>query len=161
MEHLGDNINPIASLTDVRPSGVHGLGVFAKWDIPKGTVWWRAHPGRDVLLINEVQFRTLKESQHSPLSKALLKGITTYSYYSAADDVLILILDHARYTNHSDEPNSEVLPEPGAIGAVVLRDIRAGEEIVENYNLFDHCPWEGFDENYRMPEPEHSLGAPR
>jgi hypothetical protein len=92
---------------------VHGLGVFAKRDIPKGTVWWRARPGRDVLLINEAQFRTLKGSRHSPISEALLKGITTYSYYSAEDDVLILILDHARDTNHSDEPNSDVLPEPG------------------------------------------------
>jgi uncharacterized protein len=152
MKHLEDDINPINSLTDVRPSGVHGLGVFAKRDIPKGTVWWRARPERDVLLINEVQFRTLKESQHSPISGVLLKGITTYSYYSAEDDVLILILDHARYTNHSDEPNSDLLPEPGATGAIVLRDIRAGEEIVENYNLFDRCPWEGFDEDYWMPE---------
>ena len=112
-----------------------------------------ATPRDGETLAQDKSHHNLKESWHSPISEALLKGITTYSYYSAEDDVLILILDHARYTNHSDEPNSDVLPEPGAIGALVLRDIRAGEEIVENYNLFERCPWEGFDEDYWMPEP--------
>ena len=146
--------NPINALTEVRNSHVHGLGVFAKTDIPKGTVWWRARPGMDVLLINKAQFQTLKDSQHSPTSQDLLEAIYTYSYYSAEDDVLILILDHARYTNHSFQPNSDVYPEPGVIGSIALRDIKAGEEIMEDYSEFDHCPWPGFAEEYWMPDEE-------
>lgn len=148
--------NPINDLTEVRPSPVHGLGVFARVDIPKGTVWWRARPGRDVLLINQAQYLTLKHSRHSPTSSALLEAIYTYSYYSAADDALILILDHARYTNHSFQPNSDVYPEPGVIGSIALRDIKAGEEIMEDYSLFDHCPWPGFADEYWTPESDQA-----
>jgi len=143
--------NPINDLTEVRPSDVHGLGIFAKQDIPKGTIWWRARRGKDVLLIGKAQYDVIRESTHSPVSQGLLAAIMTYAYYSAADNALILILDHARYTNHSNEPNSDVCPEPGVIGSIALRDIRAGEEIVEDYNLFDHCPWDGFEEDYWTP----------
>ncbi|NJN44300.1 MAG: SET domain-containing protein [Anaerolineae bacterium] len=135
--------NPINNLTEVRNSPVHGLGVFAKVDIPKGTVWWRANPQEDVLLINKRQFTTLLNSHHSPTSKELLEAIYTYCYYSAKDDALILILDHARYTNHSFQPNSDVIPEPGVIGSITLRDIQAGEELLEDYSEFDVCPWKG------------------
>lgn len=143
--------NPIKTLTQVRISPVHGLGVFAKVDIPKGTVWWRARPGRDVLLINRAQFDTFRESTHSPVSKAFLDAIYTYSYYSAQEEALILILDHARYTNHCFRPNSDVCSEPGVIASIALRDIRAGEEILEDYSLFDQCPWPGLEEEDWMP----------
>lgn len=144
--------NPINTLTEVRNSPVHGMGIFARVDIPKGTVWWRARPGIDVLLINRAQFQTLQTSQHSSVSKDLLEAIYTYSYYSATEDALILILDHARYTNHSFQPNSDVIPEPGVIGSIALRDIRAGEEIMEDYSEFDVCPWPGYADEHWEPE---------
>lgn len=143
--------NPIHTLTEVRPSPVHGLGVFAKADIPKGTVWWRAQPA-DILLIEQNQFDTLRASHHSPVSKALLEAIYTYSYYSAEDDALILILDHARYTNHSFQPTSTVIEEPGVIGSITLREVKAGEELMEDYSHFDHCPWPGFASEAWMPD---------
>lgn len=147
---MSTHSNPINSLTEVRNSPVHGLGIFAKTNIPKGTIWWQARPC-DVLLIEQDQFETLKTSHHSPVSKALLEAIYTYSYYSAEDDALILILDQARYTNHSFQPNSDVIPEPGIIGSITLRDIKAGEEILEDYSEFDHCPWRGFAKEYWLP----------
>ena len=143
--------NPLNTLTETRPSPVHGLGIFAKTDIPEGTVWWRARPC-DVLLIEQDQFDTFRTSHHSPVSRALLEALYTYSYYSAEDDALILILDHARYTNHSFQPNSTVVDEPGVIGSITLRDIQAGEELVEDYSLFDQCPWPGFSDDHWMPE---------
>jgi uncharacterized protein len=146
--------NPINSLTEVRNSPVHGLGVFARVDIPIGTVWWRAHPGKDVLLITKAHFDTFRLSTHSAVSRDMLEAIYTYSYYSAEEDALILILDHARYTNHSFQPNSDVNPEPGVIGSIALRDIKAGEEIVEDYSEFDVCPWEGFAGEAWMPEKD-------
>jgi hypothetical protein len=144
--------NPIDHLTEVRPSSLHGMGVFAKRDIPIGTVWWRARPGRDVLFIKEAQFEVLRGSFVSPPSDGLLNSLYTYSYFSADHDALVLILDNARYTNHSSEPNSAEYDEPGAIGSVAIRDIKAGEEITEDYNLYDHCPWERFEEMTWMPE---------
>lgn len=149
--HMSPLPNPLHTLTETRPSPVHGLGVFAKTDLPKGTVWWRAAPS-DILLIEQDQFATFKTSHHSPVSRAFLEALYTYSYYSAEDDALILILDHARYTNHSFQPNSTVIDEPGVIGSITLRDIKAGEELLEDYSHFDPCPWPGFAEESWMPE---------
>lgn len=144
--------NPIDDLTEVRASPLHGLGVFARQDIPKGTVWWRAAPDRDVLLINKAQFETLRSSSHSPAIDGLFESIYTYCYFSGKHDALILILDNARYTNHSAEPNSAEYDEAGVIGSITTRDVVAGEELTEDYNTYDHCAWEGFEEMTWMPD---------
>jgi hypothetical protein len=144
--------NPIDALTEVRPSSLHGMGVFAKQDIPKGTVWWRARPDRDVMFITQPQFEVLCGSFVSPPNDSLLNSLYTYSYFSADHDALILIFDNARYTNHSSDPNSAELDEPGAIGSIAIRDIQAGEEITEDYNRYDPCPWDGFEERTWMPD---------
>ncbi len=36
--------NPIKEYVEVRPSKIHGLGLFAKRFIPKGTILWHARP---------------------------------------------------------------------------------------------------------------------
>lgn len=145
--------NPINQFTEVRPSSLHGLGVFAKQDIPKGTLWWHARPGKDLILISREQFEVLRTSFVSPTSDGLLNSLYTYSYYSADHEALVLILDNARYTNHSATPNSAEYEMEKEIGSIAVRDIRAGEEILENYNLYAHCPWEGFEEMTWMPDP--------
>jgi len=132
--------NPLLTLTEARPSPIHGLGIFAKTDIPAGTIWWRGSD-TNLLHIHRTQYETLIASTPSPVSRGLIENVHTYCYYSAERDALLLILDNARYTNHSPRPNSEILREPGAIGSVTIRDIRAGEEILEDYSSYDTCPW--------------------
>ncbi|TFF89949.1 MAG: hypothetical protein EU548_05525, partial [Promethearchaeota archaeon] len=47
--------NPIDTYAEVKKSQLHGLGLFAKVLIPKGTIWWHARP-QDVLIISKTQF---------------------------------------------------------------------------------------------------------
>ena len=55
-------INPISKFVHVERSPIHGLGLFAKVKIPKGTIWWHARP-QDVLIITKTQFQTIESSR--------------------------------------------------------------------------------------------------
>jgi hypothetical protein len=130
----------MGELVEVRPSSLHGLGVFATVDIPQGTVWWAADIA-DTIKISRDQFQALVTSAPAPMSDALIAGIQEYSIYVEALDQMILIPDNGRYVNHSDAPNSLAHTTATRLASVALRDIKAGEEIVEDYATYDWCPW--------------------
>lgn len=138
--HFNRGSNPAWVLTEVRDSPIHGLGLFAKIAIPKGAVWWHARRD-DVLLLDRRAYQTLVRSKQSTLTEQMLAAILTYSYYADDSDALIMCLDNARFVNHSLEPNSRALPGADRLRSVALRDIAAGEEIVENYLDYAPCPW--------------------
>lgn len=140
-------LNPVCGLTEVRLSTVAGLGLFAKEFIPKGTVWWAAHPG-DVMFVNQAQWATLSASVHSPAIQPFIDAIVMYSYYVHEFDSLVLCLDNARHVNHSFTPNSGSSPDKNPLVAVALRDIEPGEEIFEDYTKYDQCPWAWLYEDF-------------
>ena len=144
--------NPINELTEVRLSPIHGLGIFSRVDIPANTIWWRAKDS-DVILIHREQYLAMERSQQSPISKAFLEALQTYCYYTAAHDALVLILDNARYVNHCSEPNSRVLQHPTLLASETTRDIKAGEELCENYLTYDQCPWAHLYEDVAFEQP--------
>lgn len=133
-------LNPITQYVEVKPSKIHGLGLFAKKFIPKGTIWWHARP-RDVLLISKEQFLTLEKSLKSPMVESFMHSLLTYSYYERDLDVLIFCLDDSRYMNHSIEPNSGASEDENGFCSVALKDINVGEEITENYTKYSKCSW--------------------
>lgn len=133
-------LGQLDEIAETRMSPIHGLGLFAKVDIPAGTVWWSARP-ETVLLISQAQYKTLIGSTRNPLSEQFLRVLSTYCYYAASLDSLILCLDNARFVNHSENPNSGESASKEALVAVALRDIKQGEEIFENYFQYDECPW--------------------
>ena len=132
--------NPAWMLTEVRESHIHGLGLFARVAIPKGTVWWHGRR-EDVMLLEKLQYETLARSERSTLIEQTLEAILMYSYYTRESDALIVCLDNSRFVNHSIEANSGALPSADPLSSVALRDIAAGEEIVENYLDYARCPW--------------------
>lgn len=134
---------PITSFefTEVRNSKIHGFGVFAKQDIPKGTVWWKGEIDSNVILLNREQYQNLYRSENNPLKESLWNVFSTYAYYSQKHDGLVLCLDNARYVNHSDTPNSGPGEDGNPLASVALRDIKKGEEITEDYDVYDHCAW--------------------
>lgn len=145
-------VNRISDLTEVKPSSIAGMGLFAKNFIPKGTLWWSGNNG-DVFLISRDQFQTLECSVESPMIKQLKDSILNYSYYVDIYDALVLCLDNARFVNHSFEPNSGPAIDPETLmvdplASMATRDIYPGEEIFEDYTAYDRCPWtktcEGF-----------------
>jgi SET domain-containing protein len=137
---FNSDTNPAWMLTEVRKSNIHGFGLFAKVDIPKGRVWWHGRR-EDVLLLDRKQYETLTRSQRSQPIEQTLEAFLMYSYYGAESDELILCLDNSRFVNHSFEPNSGALPGGDPLVSLALRDIAAGEEIVENYMDYARCPW--------------------
>ncbi len=139
-----------ADLVEVRPSPVHGLGVFAVTDIPAGTQWWSTDVG-DTITISRSQFAALAESASSPASDAIMAGIQTYSIYLKALDLMVLIPDNGRFVNHSDLPNSAGHVDGRLIYSVALRDIARGEEITEDYASYDECPWPGISDEFHDP----------
>jgi hypothetical protein len=143
-------------LVEVRPSQAHGLGVFAVTDIPEGTKWWSGDLA-DMITISRQQFQALASSTPSPATDALMSAVQEYSIYLAALDLMVLIPDNGRYVNHADEPNSAASVTGTLLRSVALRDIAAGEEIVEDYASYDHCPWPGIAAEFHDVSAEPQL----
>lgn len=133
--------NPTISLTYVKQSPIHGFGVFAAQDIRKGTIWWKGMSDENILLLTRLNYESLKLSEPNQLKKTFWKMFSTYSYYSTKLDSLILCLDNARYVNHSDYPNSGPSQNQNPLISIALRNIDKDEEICEDYDQYDQCPW--------------------
>ena len=132
--------NPIKKYAEVKPSQIHGLGLYAKVVIPKGTIWWHARP-QDVLIISKKQFLTLDSSKKSKVMENFMKSLLTYSYYERDLDALILCLDNSRYVNHSFDANSGATEDENGFCAVAQKNILPGEEITEDYSKYTLCLW--------------------
>jgi hypothetical protein len=150
-----------AELVEVRPSQLHGKGVFALTDIPAGTRWWSI--GLDeAITVSRTQFAALVQSASSPATDGFMSGLQEYCIYLEAHDVMVLIPDNGRYVNHSDEPNSAASVNGRVLYSVTVRDIAAGEEITEDYATYDECSWPGLAPEYnKIPVSPQPAGALR
>jgi len=132
--------NPITKYTEVKQSRIHGLGLFAKTKIAKGTIWWHARP-QDVLIITKKQFLIFDSSKKSRVMEEFMKSLLTYSYYERDLDALIFCLDNSRFVNHSFNANSGASEDENGFCAVAQNDIQTGEEITEDYSKYSLCSW--------------------
>ena len=118
-------IHPSTELRLVSPHV--GYGVFASQLIPKGSLVFVQDP-LDIEITPE-QYQELNETSRQLAEK--------YSYIDARGN-RILSWDAGKYVNHSCNPNTMST----AWGfEVALRDIEAGEEITDEYALFN-LEWE-------------------
>lgn len=113
--------------TFIKFSDIHGIGCFAGEDIKKGDLVWRFDERVD-MVFDEEDFAKFPDSFKDFLS------IYAYSPVSEDDKVYILCADHAKHMNHSTDPNLFESPEGDNIA---LRDIKKGEELTCDYNVFD------------------------
>jgi uncharacterized protein len=118
--------------TFIRASPIHGNGVFAAEEIACGTVVWRYEPNFD---------RVITDEELVDMPDAFCDYINMYAYRSS--DIggrLLLPCDHAKFLNHSADPNTIELP----LKSIASRLIQAGEEMTCDYSKF--CvDWAGFD----------------
>ena len=119
--------------TTLRPSEVHGTGLFADEFIPKGTVIWR-FDGRVDRRYNESQLAALPEEDEERLR--------THCYVNPRTRLYVYCGDNGRYINHSEQPNTEdVGYDEGLFEGegitIAARDIQPGEEILCDYRSFD------------------------
>ena len=109
-------------------SPVHGIGVFAIKDIPKG-----AKPLVSLIKIKEYSF-SKKEINKLPAS--VRKEIRMFCYYDKDEYLIPSIglnaMNMAFYMNHSKTPNVKYLKNNDI---VALRQIKANEELFFYYDL--------------------------
>jgi hypothetical protein len=102
-----------------------GVGIFTKNLIPKDTVWWIRDLHFDKLITPE------EFNLHTALAKQFIKD---YGFLEATGN-WHLCIDNARFSNHSDKPNTlNNWNEKGElISCIALKDIDADEEILCDY----------------------------
>lgn len=115
--------------TILRPSGIHGIGVFADEYIRRGTTVWKYFKGFDYYLSN-----TFVSSL--PL---LARGVIT-RFCDHNSMGWLVVPDNARFFNHSGRANTIELPNHQGL-LIASRDIAVGEEITEDYG--DECDFHG------------------
>jgi SET domain-containing protein len=117
----------------IKPSPLHGIGVFAIRDIPKGT--------RDLFSqgIGEWIKLTVAEVEALPKhSKDLVENHCLFDedYYYVPDYGFKLV-DLVIYLNHSDKPNVISINDGEFFEAT--RDIAEGEELLVDYGTIVTC----------------------
>lgn len=128
----------------LKPSPIGGVGVFATHDISAGTVLLRS--GNDL--------RTFKIKDVPP---DLIKYCIYINEHECVGPQEFDRMEIGWYINHSSTPNigkrSKHCPEKVGNGwAVALRDIKAGEEIVMDYNELGEPENLKEDYYYKVPE---------
>lgn len=115
--------------TRVRPSAIHGLGLFAEEFVPRGTPVWRFVPEWD---------REFSTAQVAAFPLPAQRHVQWFAFRDAACDCWVLGGDGAIFMNHAVQPNTGAPPAAVApVTTVALRDIAAGEELTCNYFAFD------------------------
>lgn len=124
----------------VQPSSRDGLGVFAAEKISKGTMIWKYDPRFDI---------SFSQAEVDAMPEVQREFIDHYAYLSKKLGKYVLPLDDTRFTNHSAEPNIDILYTAGdaEVHSVANRDIEAGEELCTDYRTFDSYESES-DEEY-------------
>ncbi len=111
----------------LKPSAVHGIGVFAIRDIPKGC--------RDIFSKNVGNWIKLPIADVERLPDHSRNLIETYCLYDEehyfVPDYGFKVMDMVNYLNHSSSPNVTSINDGEYFEA--LADIPAGTELLINY----------------------------
>jgi SET domain-containing protein len=110
--------------TYIDRSPIEGSGVFAGQDIAKGELVTKHTEGLDLIFT---------QAQYDAFPPAFQYFLRRQTYRSEGE--YVLNIDHERFTNHSDTPNTIWSDDDG--GMIAARNIRRGEEITCDYREFD------------------------
>lgn len=114
-------IHPHTALRFISPA--MGYGVFATQPIPAGTITYVRDPFE--ITFTQAEFAAIDEPYKSVIDRYC---------YTDRHGTLIMGWDFSKYVNHSCEANTLLT----AFGFdIAVRDIAAGEEITDDYGLFN------------------------
>lgn len=109
--------------TEIRPSAIHGLGVFTTEPIKAGQLIWRFDSRID---------RVFADAELLAMPERLQAFLRTYSTLHAELKLWVLCGDNGRHFNHSDRPNTRSMGI--AFGDdVAAFDLPAGTELTSDY----------------------------
>jgi hypothetical protein len=146
--HMRHAARTDAPLYVVRRSKIHGSGVYAAREIPKGT--------RIVEYLGERISHAQADARYE--EKGQDDG-HTFLFVVSSKVVIDAGVDgnDARFINHSCDPNCETVIEGGRVFIEALRDIRKGEELGYEYGL----TWESTDDPDELANYACRCGAAR
>ena len=109
--------------TEVRPSSIHGLGVFLLEPVKRGGLIWRFDSRIDCVY---------SEAEIDSLPPAVQRYLRTYSTWHEQTGLYVLCGDNGRFFNHSDTPNT--VSDAISFGEDrAVRDLAVGEELTSDY----------------------------
>lgn len=112
--------------TSLKPSNIHGIGLFADQFIEKGKIIWEYTPNID---------REFTDEEYISLSDLERAYVKFYSF--KFDGIYCLCCDDAKFFNHSKTPNCEEIINDVKFGhTIAANDIHIGEELTTDYMTF-------------------------
>ena len=109
-------------------SDKHGIGFFADQDIPKGSVVYTASPLLDVDITQE---------QFDSLSNEEKREIEWWGFFDKPSQKWHVDFDVSKFINHSYYATTTQDSGHEEAYLVATRDIKAGEELTQNYLKFE------------------------
>ena len=109
-------------------SDKHGIGLFAGQDIQKGQIIYTVSPLLD-MNITEEQFDSLDEREK--------QEILWWGFFDEPFQKWHVDFDVSKFINHSFEATLTQDPEHDEASLVATRDIKAREELTQNYLEFE------------------------
>jgi len=135
----GGRPGPVNEWVELRQSDIHGLGMFARKDIPKGT-----------RIIEYVGEKITNAEADRRYDDASMKRHHTFLFILNSRTCVDAAFEgnESRFINHSCAPNCEAVIERGHIWIDAIKAIPAGTELVYDYQ-YENDP-EYTDEDLRF-----------
>jgi len=130
---------------EIRDDAKHGRGLYALRKIKRGEMVWFSN--RRVQFFREKQFRNFIDALPKRYHESAFMWAWSYTNQKG-QQVIGLVLDEGSLVNHSPQPNTGTHPFCDAMKSnylrlpclennYALRDIEAGEELTDNYEVYD------------------------
>ena len=110
-------------------SSIHGIGIFAKENIPKDFCITEASPLLDI---------NLTEKQFTSLSVSEQNEIKHHGHFDKILHKWHVDFDMTRFANHSEDPNLKQKYNKKGYYIITLKNIKDDEELTINYSDFEN-----------------------
>ncbi len=109
--------------TELRPSPIHGLGVFLLQPVARGDLIWRFDSRID---------RVYAPEEVDSLPDHVQRYLRTYSTWHEASGLYVLCGDNGRYFNHAEAPTTVSNGISFGVDRAA-RDLQPGDELTSDY----------------------------
>jgi SET domain-containing protein len=118
----------------LKPSSIHGIGVFAIRDIPSGCRKMFSKPKKDWVRLSKSKIKGLPVCSSDLIKNYCLSDDSNYFVPNYG----FKIIDLVNFLNHSDFPNIKSVNNGDFFETI--RNISAGEELLVNYGSIIDSP---------------------